>query len=164
MLTAADDFIRLVGHPIKFRLFMLQKLPSAFFCGVRLESITADKAVVSVPYRWISQNPFKSTYFACLAMAAEMSTGLLSMMHTYKRQPPVSMLVVGLEASYHRKATGRTFFSCEDGPALANLIALAIKTGESHTYKATSTGVDEQGNLVAIFQITWSFKVKGSKA
>jgi acyl-coenzyme A thioesterase PaaI-like protein len=143
---------------------MLQKLPSAFFCGVRLESIALEKAVVSVPYRWISQNPFKSTYFACLAMAAEMSTGLLSMMHTFKKQPPISMLVVGLEATYHRKATGRTFFTCEDGQALSDLIAQAIATGESYSYKATSTGLDEQGNLVAIFHITWSFKVKGSKA
>jgi hypothetical protein len=27
----------------------------------------------------VSQNPFRSTYFACLSMAAEMSTGALAL-------------------------------------------------------------------------------------
>ena len=90
--TAA--FIKLVKHPFKFRIFLLSRLPSAFFCGVRVREMDEQHCVVTVPYKWLSQNPFRSTYFACLSMAAEMSTGALSMAHSYKRQPPVSMLVV----------------------------------------------------------------------
>src|SRR5436190_24322650 len=89
-------FQQLVRHPVKFRMFLFSKLPSAFFSGVRVRSIDDNKTVVTVPYKWFSQNPFKSTYFACLAMAAEMSTGLLGLMHTYKRDQAISMLVVGL--------------------------------------------------------------------
>lgn len=158
----ADSFIHLINHPVKFRLFLLSKLPSAFFRGVRVKYISKEKAAVTVPYKWFSQNPFKSTYFACLAMAAEMSTGLLSMMNTYKRQPAISMLVTGLEATYFKKATGTTTFICEDGNAIRNTIEEAIQSGEGKSIKAKSTGYNDQGELVAEFFITWSFKVKFS--
>ncbi len=159
-MNTADHFIQLVQHPVKFRLFLLMKLPSAFFCGVRVKTISIEKAEVTVPYKWLSQNPFKSTYFACLAMAAEMSTGLMAMSNTYKRNPAVSMLVTGLEANYFKKATGITTFSCEDGEAIRHTVEEAIKSGEGKSFKAKSTGHNEQGDMVAEFFITWSFKAK----
>ena len=147
-------------HPVKFRMFLFSKLPAAFFSGVRLKTIDETKAVVTVPYKWFSQNPFKSTYFACLAMAAEMSTGLLAMMNTYKRNPAVSMLVTGLEAAYFKKATGITMFTCEQGLALNQTIEEAIATGQGKIITIKSTGKNDKGELVAEFFITWSFKVK----
>ncbi len=162
-MTAANSFIKLVKHPIKFKLFLLTKLPSAFFCGVRVQSISEENAVVTVPYKWLSQNPFKSTYFACLAMAAEMSTGLLSMMNTYQQQPAISMLVTGLEATYFKKATGLTFFTCQDGAAIKKCIEETIKTGDGVSIKAKSTGRNAAGETVADFYITWSFKAKGNR-
>ena len=158
----ADDFIKLIKHPVKFRVFLLMKLPSAFFCGVRVQHISKEKAAVTVPYKWLSQNPFKSTYFACLAMAAEMSTGLLAMANTYKSNPAVSMLVTGLQAIYHKKATGITTFTCEDGNAISNTVADAIQSGEGKTFKAKSVGRNKEGEVVAEFFIEWSFKAKNS--
>lgn len=159
---AADtaSFIRLVQHPVKFRLFLLSKLPSAYFAGVRVRAISEKACTVSVPYKWFSTNPFRSTYFACLAMAAEMSTGALSMAHLYKIKPSVSMLVVGLEAEYFKKATGKTSFVCNDGEAIQQAIATTLQTGEGVTVKATSIGTNEQGEEVARFYITWSFRAK----
>ena len=156
----ANKFLQLIKHPIKFPVFLLLKLPSAFFAGVRVKYISKERAEVTVPYKWFSQSPFKSTYFACLAMAAEMSTGLLSMMNTYQSNPAVSMLVIGLEATYHKKATGTTTFICEDGIAIINVITDAIKSGEGKLIKAKSTGRNSDGELVAEFFITWSFKAK----
>jgi len=141
-------------------MFLLLKLPSAFFCGVRIRDIDERRCVVSVPYKWFSQNPFKSTYFACLSMAAEMSTGALAMAHVYKRQPPISMLVVKVESEYFKKATGRTTFICEDGEALLLTIQDSIATGEGRTFRARSTGRNADNETVAEFYITWSFKAK----
>lgn len=141
-------------------MFLFSKLPSAYFSGVRVKEIDLQQAIVTVPYKWFSQNPFRSTYFACLAMAAEMSTGLLAMAHTYKSNPAVSMLVVGLEANYFKKATGLTIFVCEDGAAMRSLIDDAIRSGESTSIKAKSVGRNERGELIAEFYITWSFKAK----
>src|SRR5882757_6210426 len=107
-------FIKQMKHPVKFRMFLFTKLPAAYFAGVRVREIDEKRCVVTVPYKWLSQNPFRSTYFACLSMAAEMSTGSLAMAHLYKMDPPVSMLVVKVDSVYFKKATGRTSFVCED--------------------------------------------------
>ena len=163
MNTHAADFIKLMMHPVKFRMFLFFKLPSAFFSGVRLRDIDATHCRVTVPYKWFSQNPFKSTYFACLAMAAEMSTGVLGMMQLHKRTPAVSMLVVGLEANYHKKAIERTSFICADGALIQKAVEETIATGEARIVKATSIGKNTKGEVVAEFFITWSFKVKSTK-
>lgn len=139
---------------------MFSKLPSAFFSGVKVKYIDEHKAEVTVPYKWFSTNPFRSTYFACLAMAGEMSTGLLSMLHIYKMQPAVSMLVVALEAKYYKKATGITAFTCVDGDSIKATVLEAIASGEGKSIRALSTGENDKGELVAEFFITWSFKVK----
>ncbi len=160
MTDGRKYFIELVKHPVKFRMFLFSKLPSAFFSGVKVIGISEEKAIVTVPYKWFSQNPFKSTYFACLAMAAELSTGLLAMLNTYKRSPVVSMLVVSMEAKYFKKATSVTAFICEDGKLIADAVNEAIQTGEGRIVKAKSTGKNSNGELVAEFYITWSFKSK----
>ncbi|HLK27113.1 MAG TPA: DUF4442 domain-containing protein [Puia sp.] len=147
-------------HPVKFRMFLFSKLPSAFFSGVRLKDIDEEKCAVTVPYKWFSQNPFRSTYFACLAMAAEMSTGTLGLMHIYKRTPAVSMLVIKLEANYFKKATGVTTFTCADGKEIQQTIENAIANGEAQTIIAKSVGLNEAGEKVAEFFVTWSFKKK----
>jgi hypothetical protein len=150
----------MMKHPVKFRMFLFLKLPSAFLAGVRLEDLDEHSCSVTVPYKWLSQNPFRSTYFACLAMAAEMSTGALAMAHLHKRKPPVSMLVTKLGAEYYKKAVGRTVFTCADGDQLNATIEKAIASGEGQEFTARSTGKDPAGETVAVFFITWSFKVK----
>ena len=156
----AASYIGLMKHPIKFRMFLFMKLPSAFFCGVRVRDIDEKHCEVTVPFKWLSQNPFRSTYFACLSMAAEMSTGALAMAHVYKRNPAVSMLVVKVESEYFKKATGRTSFICDEGDAILNTIEESIATGEGKIFRVKSTGKSEQGEIVAEFYVTWSFKVK----
>ena len=155
-----NSFFRLTRSPLKFKLFLLTKLPSAFFSGLRIPEADESHCVVTVPYRWFTKNPFHSTYFACLSMAAEMSTGVLAMANCYKRKPSVSMLVVHAEAAYFKKATGRTYFSCADGAAIKAAVEQAVATGEAVTVKVRSVGTNAAGDPVAEFFITWSFKVK----
>lgn len=156
--TAA--FINLVKHPFKFRMFLLSQLPNAYFSGVRVREISEEHCVVSVPYKWFTKNPFRSTYFACLSMAAEMSTGVLSLAHSYKHTPRISMLVVKVDSEYFKKAVGRTHFTCDDGSRIRDAIGQARETGEASTVKAKSVGRNSEGVIVAEFYITWSFKAK----
>jgi hypothetical protein len=155
-----EKFLRLMRHPLKFRLYLFARLPSAFFSGVRIREIDEGHCVTSVPYKWFSQNPFRSTYFACLGMAAEMSTGTLAMAHIYQRDPPLSMLVIKLEANYFKKATGLTRFTCTDGPSIRQTIERALASGQGESFRARSVGVNKAGEEVAEFFITWSFRVK----
>jgi hypothetical protein len=119
--------------------------------------------MVSVPYKWLSQNPFRSIYFACLSMAAEMSTGLLAMAQLYKINPPVSMLVVKVDSEYFKKATAKTYFVCEDGELFQKAVEETIATGEARIVKAKSIGKNKEGEVVAEFYVTWSFKSKSKK-
>jgi hypothetical protein len=160
-MSSSEKFIKLIKHPVKFRMFLFSKLPAAFFSGLRIKEISEERSVVSVPYKWLTQNPFRSTYFASLAMAAEMSTGSLAMIHVYKRNPPISMLITNMQASYFKKATSKTYFTCEAGKNIFNTIEEAIASGEAKSITVRSTGTDAEGQLIAEFSFTWSFKGKG---
>lgn len=155
-----NPFIQLARHPVRFRLFLLTKLPAALFSGVKMKSISGDECEVTVPYSWFSKNPFRSTYFACLAMGAEMSTGALALSHVYKRQPAVSMLPTEMRSTFHKKATGLTTFICRDGKVLRDAVEAAVASGSSQAVTVQSTGINELGEVVAVFHFTWSFKVK----
>lgn len=159
MNTSTDKFIRLAKHPVKFRMFLFWKLPAAFFSGVRIREVDEERSVASVPYKWLTQNPFSSTYFASLAMAAELSTGVLGMMHVYKRTPRVSMLITNMEATYFKKSTGKTYFTCEQGRQIRETVEHSITTGKPQSITVKSTGTNKNGELIAAFLFTWSFKV-----
>src|SRR5215831_18132401 len=159
-MAGTSAFIRMLKHPVKFRMFLLSHLPNAFFAGLRIKNVDENFCEVSVPYKWFTKNPFRSTYFACLSMAAEMSTGALCLVHLYKRKPPVSMLVVKVESEYFKKAIGKTSFTCEDGLKIKETIEQTIETGEAKMIRARSVGRNVEGMIVAEFFITWSFKVR----
>jgi hypothetical protein len=162
MRAETQTFIRLMKHPLRFRLFLFANLPAALFSGLRIRHIDENSCEVTVPYKWFTRNPFRSVYFASLSMAAEMSTGSLCFLHLYKRRPPVSMLVVKVESEYFKKAAGRTTFVCNDGEIIKKTIEEAVSTGEAKTIRVKSIGKNNSGDIVAEFQITWSFKVKNN--
>jgi len=89
-----------------------------------------------------------------------MSTGALALSQIYKRNPPVSMLVVKVESEYFKKATGKTYFTCNDGQLFYNAVEESIATGEGRTIRAKSIGINDKSEVVAEFYITWSFKAK----
>lgn len=146
--------------PSRLNKFLFFKLPSAYFCGVRVKEINENNCSVSVKHRWINQNPFNSMYFAVQAMAAELSTGALVMNQIYKRKRKISMLVAHNKASFTKKATGRISFVCKDGHLVVEAIERAIATGEGQTFWMKSIGTDEKGIQVSEMDFEWSVKVK----
>ena len=122
------------------------------------------KCVVILPFKWFTKNPFRSTYFACLSMAAEMSTGVLAMGHIYKKNPALSMLVTKVEGNFFKKATGTVTFTSDDGRRIESMIREAMSSGKSTSLNCYASGKDKAGDTVAEFVITWSFKIKTPKA
>ncbi len=153
-------FKQQITHPIKYRLFMLGKLPMGFISGLKVVQLEEAGASVAVKFKWVNQNPFRSIYFAVLSMAAELSTGILAFGQIYQRKPGVSMLVVKLDAAFYKKAVGRIVFTCNDGATIMEAIEQAISTGEGVNVPCTSIGTNEQNEVVAQFTFTWSFKAK----
>jgi hypothetical protein len=156
-------FQKLAGNSFLMRLFLLKSLPMAFVAGIRVKEINDNKVVTSIKYKWLTQNPFRSMYFACQAMAAEMSTGLLVMNVIDNSKPPISMLITKNQAIYYKKAVGKINFTCNDGQSVSQIIEQAKKTGEGYTIDLKSVGTDEAGAIVSEFIFTWSLKVKGKR-
>lgn len=143
-------------------MFMLTKLPAAYFAGLRIEKLTYNEASISVHYKWFNKNPFRSIYVGILAMPSEVSTGILGMGALYKQVPAVSMLVVKSEGAYLKKAVGKIIFTCKDGAIIQNAVNEAILTGEGVAVKCHSIGTNQDGEIVAEFDYTWSFKARKS--
>lgn len=145
--------------PVKLWFWLLYKLPSAWFMGMRVKKIAPERGEVTLPYGWRSQNPFQSIYFAAQCAAAEFSTGALATLAIAGRGK-VSMLVTNLEAEFLKKANTKVTFTCEDGRTVFETVEKAIQTGEAQMLTMVSTGVQETGEVVSIVKITWSFKAK----
>jgi hypothetical protein len=146
--------------PLKLNIFLFFKLPSAFWSGVRVKSISKEQCVVTVKYRWFNQNPFKSMYFAVQAMAAELTTGALLMMQIKKSGKNISMLVANNNSNFSKKATGRITFTCNDGHLIEEAIKQTIATGEGQTIWMKSVGVNEKREQVSEMNFEWSIKLK----
>lgn len=146
--------------PWLMRGFFLTRLPLALIAGLRLRELDEERCVVTVPYGWRTTNPFRSTYFAALGMAAELSTGALAAVAVESAPRSVALLIVGLTATFEKKATGLTTFTCEEGRKLSDAVARTLETGEPATAEAETTGRSPSGEVVARFTFTWSFKAR----
>lgn len=147
--------------PSKINAFTFLKLPSCWWCGVRVTRIDAASCEVQVKHKWFNQNPFKSMYFAVQAMAAELSTGALVMSYIKEANANVSMLVANNEATFTKKATGRITFSCNDGIAIKEAIENTVATGQGQTVWMESIGMNKDGIQVSKFRFEWTVKRKG---
>jgi hypothetical protein len=113
---------------------------------------------VRLPGGWRTQNPFRSTYFAAQAMAAEMSTGAPALVLLADAPASVAMLVVGLKAEYSKKIVGPSVFTFDDIAGMRSAIETASSTEEPQVFGARSVGRDSGGDVAAEFEVTWSFK------
>ena len=155
-----SKFQKFIKNNFLFRLYLLKVLPMAFLAGIRVKEFSIEKAVLTIKFSWLTQNPFRSIYFACLVMAAEISTGLLVMNGIYKSSPPISMLVIKNQSFFLKKAVGKISFTCADGKQISEAIQKAKQTEEGIVIDVKSIGIDEAGETVAEFIFTWSLKVK----
>ena len=146
--------------PNKINTFLLYKLPSAYFAGVRLKSITERICVTTVKHRWINQNPFKSLFWAVQGMAAELSTGAMVMSEIKSSGKNISMLVASNKATFTKKARGRVDFVCEDGDKLSAAMKIAIGSGQGQTFWMKSVGTDSHGDIVSVFEFEWTIKLR----
>ena len=155
---AAITYQKRMKNPLIFWFAMLFKLPTAVFWRLKMVHLDGEKCLVSIPYFWRSQNPFKSIYFAALAGAAELSKGALCQLALVGKGA-FSMLVVDFRAEFSKKANTKTTFSCEQGAEVFDLVE-SLNPGESKQITMLSYGKNTSGEEVARFFITWSFKRK----
>jgi len=161
---AAEKARRQVMSPVPATAWMWRTLPLAAFAGVRVVRLDEQACAVRAPGGWRTQNPFRSTYFAAQAMAAEMSTGAPALVLLRDSPVSIAMLIVGLRVTYSKKLVGAGVFTCEDVAGLRAAIARAGTSDEPQAFTARSTGRDGKGDVVAEFELDWSFRRRAPRA
>ncbi|MEO8499805.1 MAG: DUF4442 domain-containing protein [Vicinamibacteria bacterium] len=154
----ADKVRRRVLSPIGFRFFLWKQLPLAAFARLRLRSLDEGGCTVILPGGWRTQNPFRSTYFAAQAMAAEMSTGAPAMVLVQGSEARVSLLVTEVRARYTKKIVGSSQFTFREIGEMADTVERAAQTGAPAICVARSIGRNTAGEVASEFEVTWSFK------
>jgi len=154
-----DKYLKTINNPIKFFGFMLFRLPSLLFWGIRVKNMDNDHCQIHIPFNWRTKNPFKSIYFAALSGAAELSTGLLVQKNVFENGT-FSMLVVESIANFHKKADTDIVFSCDQGREVNAFFATLDKPNASGTLLLTSVGRNKNNQIVAEFKFKWSLKRK----
>jgi len=143
-----------------FRNIISTQIPIAWIAGVRLHEWKENTVSTKVKLGLLNQNPFKSMFWAVQGMAAEFSSGLMASAKIQQSGHNVSMLVLGMQSQFLKKAVGKIIFTCDQGAEIEAAIQKAIETKEGVTLVVKSQGVDEQNDIVSEFEFTWTFKVK----
>ncbi|MBT6517768.1 MAG: thioesterase [Candidatus Marinimicrobia bacterium] len=143
-----------------FKAYSIQKLPLAFLTGFKILKLDESKCITSVKYSYLNKNPFRSTFWAVLGMAAELSTGAYALLATKGKEESVAVILVETHAEFVKKATGSTTFTCSNWFEFDKAVARAIETGEPQTAIGRSIGSNSNGETIALFEFTWSFKIR----
>ena len=143
-----------------FKAYTIQKLPLALLTGFKIVELDESKCVTRVKYSYLNKNPFRSTFWAVLGMAAELSTGAYALLATKGKEKSIAVILVATHAEFVKKATGVTTFTCSNWPEFDSAASQAIKTGEPQVATGRSTGSNSDGETTALFEFTWSFKIR----
>ncbi|MEQ6165710.1 DUF4442 domain-containing protein [Ekhidna sp. MALMAid0563] len=153
---------RQLTNGVVFPLFLTRSLPMGWIAGLRVRELNEEKCTTSVPFKFLNKNPFKSIYFAVQSMAAELSTATPCMLAITGKKPSVAFIIVDLKATFSKKATGRVYFTCEDGSKAFAAVEKCIETGDSAEVTLKTVGKMKDGTVVSEFEFTWSFKQRKS--
>lgn len=146
----------------KFGIYKLMHLPLAWLVGIKIEALSGESCICTVKYKWLNKNPFRSLYFAVLAMTAELSTGALALLSIAGFDASIAVLVVESKGVFKKKATGKIKFQCQNGLEFHQILKECVAKNEPKTLRASTVGYDESGAIVAEYEFVWSFKVRNS--
>jgi len=146
-----------------FYFYLLGNLPMGWIAGLRVKELSKIKCVTSVPFKWLTKNPFRSMYFAVQSMAAELSTASGCLLAIDSIKPSVAFIIVEMKAKFFKKATDRVYFECQDVKNAFSAVEESVKTRESQTAIFKTIGKMKDGTVVSEFEFTWSFKQRSTK-
>ena len=153
---------RIISSTFKFRLYLLFNLPIGWLAGMKIIDLTEKHCITGVPFTWINKNPFKSVYFAVQSMTAELSTATACMIAIQGHQPSIALIIVGMKGKFHKKATGRVFFTCMHQGQAHDAVARAVESKKAQKLSLKTIGKMSDGTVVSEFIFTWSFKQRQS--
>ncbi len=145
---------------LKYNIFLLTKLPAAYFCGARIKSINSSECNVKITLNWFNKNPYRSMFWAAQGMAAELTTALMLTDKINKSGYDISMLLISSKSNYYKKATGTIVFNCSEGNNMDEMMNKLISSNTPQTITLSSRGVNQNKVKVSEFIFEWSLKIR----
>lgn len=138
--------------------FLLTRVPTVLWAGVKVEHMDKDYCVVSMKRMWRNRNPFNGIYFANILAGAEMATGLMlfdEMRHAERVSKARFVAVIQkVESDYVRAITECATMTCTQGDELRCAVFDAIANGHA-TVESLVRATNERGKRAAEVRITW---------
>jgi hypothetical protein len=91
-------------------------------------------------------------------MAAEASTGAPALVLVAGAAASVSPILREVHGVFHKRIIGRSEFCFDDLAGMKNTVDRAVQSGESERFAARSVAAQEDGSVLAEFELVWSFK------
>ena len=139
--------------------FLFFKLPSAFWCGVRVKSIEANRCVVTVKHRWMNQNPFNSMYFGALAIGADIAAGIHTFYYAEKSNQKISFSFKDMKADFLKRAESDITFVSHGGNIIQSMLTDSKISGVRQNNHVMVLAYDDNQEIVAEFLMGVSLKV-----
>ena len=150
-----------MSETMRLRLWTLTKIPLLFFLRPSVVTVTERATVIRIPLTRRSRNHLGSMYFGALCAGADLAGALTAMRRIEASGRRISLIFKDVKAQFLKRAEGDVLFSCEDGQAVAALVARAIQSGEREEVpvRVVATVPDKLGaEPVADFVLTLSLK------
>ncbi|MNK05003.1 hypothetical protein D3C87_228780 [compost metagenome] len=142
------------------RLMGIFKIPMIGYVKPRLIQITDHDVLVRIKLRRRTKNHLKSMYFGALAVGADVTAGLHAFYFCDELNVRPSFAFKGMKAEFIKRAETDVEFSCAEGQIIREQVLKAIQTNERQNHWVKVTAKDLNGDIVALFEMEISVKIK----
>ncbi len=147
-------------YGMMLRLMGIFKIPMIGYVKPRLIQITDHDVLVRIKLRRRTKNHLKSMYFGALAVGADVTAGLHAFYFCDELNVRPSFAFKGMKAEFIKRAETDVEFSCTEGQVIREQVLKAIQTNERQNHWVKVTAKDLNGEIVALFEMEISVKIK----
>ena len=119
--------------------FSVFKIPALAFITPRVLEMSDTRNVVKVRLDLRTRNHLGVMYFGALAMGAELSIALRAIKAIQDSGTKIDFIFKDFQADFLKRADGHVHFVCDEGAAVAALVAQAVDSADRFVV-GTSTG------------------------
>ena len=156
MVSKATKTTRLI------QLFGIMKVPMIWYCRPKVIEHTDEKIEIKIPLKRKTKNHLGSMYFGVLAVGADITGGFLAMDPIQESGRKINLIFKDFKADFLKRPEGDVHFTCNDGPAVKELVDRVSKSSDRHNFKLSieATVPSISSEVVAKFELTLSLKDK----
>ena len=156
MVSKATKTTRLI------QLFGITKVPMIWYCRPKVIEHTDEKIEIKIPLKRKTKNHLGSMYFGVLAVGADITGGFLAMDPIQESGRKINLIFKDFKADFLKRPEGDVHFTCNDGPAVKELVDRVSKSSDRHNFKLSieATVPSISSEVVAKFELTLSLKDK----